>query len=207
MIKINLLPAEFKKAQRPSRHFEFQVPKFGPKAFKIAIILLSFLAGLHFLLVISIFLKSNSLKKLNLKWQTLQPKKIEIDHLNSQINSIEKTVSPIRQLVEKRLLWSKRLNELSDLMTPGIWLEHLSIETQIKDAEKGIILRILNLEGCAAALYGDETSLVGKFIKALQENKDFFQHFSEIKLGPMEKAILENNPIMKFKILCFFRED
>lgn len=207
MIKINLLPDEFKRTQKPKASFEFKMPEFGPKAIKIAVISLSILIGFHILLVISIFLKDSSLKKLDSKWSSLQPQKIEIDRLNSEITAVEKTVLPIKQLVEKRFLWSKKLNQLSDLMTPGIWFTRLSIEIQVKDAQKGDYIRILNLEGCAASLYGDETALVGKFIKALQEDKDFFQHFSEVKLGPMQKAMIEKNEIMNFKVFCIFRKD
>lgn len=206
MIRINLIPVELKKDQKPKASFEFGIPELGPRLLKPALYLLSVLIGLHFLLALSILAKSVSLRTLNYKWQRLQPDRAEVERVNSEIANIEKTAFPIRQLIEKRVLWAKELNQLSDSMSTGVWLTKLFIETQIKDAKKGEYARILNLEGCAASLYGDETALVAKFVKALQADKEFFKYFSDLKLGPMEKGTLESIPVMNFKVFCFFKK-
>ena len=208
MIKINLLPHEFGKAQRPKRSLRLDIPKLGPKLKKLSVYLLSVLAGLHILLGLSIFLKTVSLKKLNAKWQRLQPSRAEVERLNKEIAELEKIIMPIRQLVAKRIIWSKELNQLSDSMVPGVWLTKLFIQSnQVRDAKDNEYVRVLNLEGYAASLYGDETVLVAKFIKAMQDNKEFFKYFRELKMGPMEKATLENAAVMNFKIFCFFKKD
>lgn len=207
MIKINLLPEELKKTPKPSKAFKFDINALGPKAFKALIIFLSALVALHIILVVSIFLKDSSLKRADLKWQKLQPVKIEIERISDESRGIEKRILPIRQLIEGRAMWARRLNQISDLLTPGIWLTRIYQETHLVDTQKGVSTRALNLEGCASSVYGDETALVAKFIKSLQEDKDFSGQFSEIKPGPMEKAMLENNPVMNFKITCFYRGD
>lgn len=207
MIKINLLPTELKSSKSPQRPHDLKIPELGPKTFKVAGYILAILITCHILLIVSIIFKSISLRTLEQKWQFLQPQKTDVEKLNSEVTSLERKFLPVKRLIEERDLWSKRLNRISDLMTTGIWLNKLFIQTQITDSQKAAYVRVLNLEGCAASIYGDETSLIAKFTKGLQEDQEFLQYFRDIKLGPMEKSILDKVPIMNFKITCFFRED
>jgi len=208
MIKINLLPPEVKKAQKQKakKPVAFHAPKLGPKLIKAGIYSLSVLIGFHLILGISILIEGISLKNAGLKWGQLQPDRAEIERVAKEVASIEKFTAPVKELYDKRILWSKELNELSNSITPGVWLSRLFIETQVKNAQKGESQRVLNLEGRASSLYGDETALVAKFIKSLQENKDFFRYFNDIKLGPMETAAVENNPVMNFRVFCYFKD-
>ena len=230
MITINLLPGEFKKkkvekskpedkkadkkrAEEPKRAFKFETVKFdkvltfSPKLFKIGGVVLAVLIGFHLLLGVLLFSEAKALKQLDSQWQPLQPKKLELEKTNSESISIEKLTTPISQLVEARLMWSKKLNELSDLMTPGIWLTRLSVEKQFEEKAAGEFKKVLKLEGCAFSSSEDETSLIGKFIKVLQEDKNFSFDFSQIKLGPIEKAMIEKNTVMNFKVFCVIKKN
>lgn len=204
MIKINLLPKELTKEQKPSKAFQVKFPKIDPKFFKAGIYFLVALIGLNILTAASVVIKSNSLNRLESKWQSLQPDKTEIDRLNSEISDVEKKVLPIKEMMGKRILWAKELNELSNLLTPGVWLNKFFIQKHAGD--KGEYKYVLNFEGCAASLYGDEATLIANFIKAIQGNEEFFRYFSEVKLGPMEKTVIENTPVMNFKIFCAFKK-
>lgn len=208
MIKINLLPPEVKKAQKQKakKPVEFHIPKLGPKLIKAGIYSLSVLIGLHLILGISILFEGISLKNAELKWERLHPDRIEIERIAKEAASIEKFTAPVKELYDKRILWSRELNELSNAITPGVWLSRFFIETQVRNAQKGEFQRILNLEGRAASLYGDETALVAKFVKSLQDNKGFFRYFSDIKLGPMERLTVESNPVMNFRVFCYFKD-
>lgn len=206
MIKINLLPKELKKEQKAKKVSQpLEFPKIGPKLFKAGIYCLCVLLGINMLIIGSTVAKSVSLKHLNNKWQTLQPNKAEIDSLNAQIGGIEKNILPVRNLLKKRILWAEELNALSNLITPGVWLTKFFIQKQ--PAEKGTYKYVLNIEGCAAALYGDEATLIANFVKALQSDREFFKNFSEAKMGPMEKAMVDKMPVMNFKIFCLLRGD
>jgi hypothetical protein len=206
MIKINLLPDELKKSQRQKKAVEFEILKFGPQLRKIAVWSFSVLIGVHLFLFTSVLLKTGSLRHVNSKWQRLGPKKAEVEKLNLEIAAVEKRISPIRQLIGEKMLWSKELNQISNLTTTGIWLTRLFIQPQVLDAQKGVYVKVLNLEGCAASLYGDETSLVAKFVKALQQDKEFSQYFIDIKLGPMERGMLDKASVMNFKVFCKFKK-
>lgn len=220
MIKLNLLPGEFKKkkvADKPKKEKDEKKPKkapiqldkflkFGPQAVKIGRIAGIVLIGLNLVLGTFVLFKQLSLKSLDSQWKPLQPKKAELDKTNSEYATIEKLAGPIRQLVEGRFLWAKKINQVSDLMIPGIWLNRLAIEKQVKDAQKGDYVQTLILEGCAASSFGEETALIGKFIKGLQEAKEFSSDFSEIKSGPLEKTMLEKTPSMNFRVYCVFKK-
>lgn len=204
MIKINLLPKELKKEQKPKKPLpKLEIPKIGPKLFKAGLYLLCALLGINLLVIVSVITKSISLRGAKAAWAALGPNKAEIDALNAQISGIEKDILPVRNLMAKRILWAQELNALSDLMTPGVWLTKFFIQKQAM--EKGDYRYILNIEGCAASLYGDEATLIANFVKALQDNREFFKNFSEAKIGPMEKAALDNMSIMNFKVFCAMR--
>lgn len=205
MIRINLLPDEYKKTKGKGAPFEFNIAKMGPKVLQIAGCSLAALIALHLVLCLFIFLRGSSLKKLDYKWRLLQPKKIEMDHLRADSSAAGKIIAPIKQLVESRMTWADKLNKLSELITPGIWFSRISLEKEARDPQKGTFQKILNIEGFASSAYGDETALVGRFIKALQEDGDFFKDFSAIKLGPMEKQSSDDISTMHFKISCFLK--
>jgi len=180
--------------------------KFGPQFFKAVRYGVVAVIALHLLLGLLLFMKGVSLKTLDAKWQSLQSRKLEIEKVSKEQSSLEKIVLPMRQLTQGACFWSRKLNKISELITAGVWLTRLSTETQGQGA-KGPPSRILELRGYAASAYGDETGLIGKFAKALQDDKDFAGDFSEIKIGPMEKETTENAPVMNFKISCLLKKE
>ncbi|MBI4335271.1 MAG: hypothetical protein HY589_01300 [Candidatus Omnitrophica bacterium] len=206
MIKINLLPREVKKQQGPKRPVEFKIPELGAGALRIGIYSVSALIALHLFAAVSIMLKVGALNKLKSRWRTEEPRKAQIEDLNREVGLIEKKVLPVKELLDKRILWSRQLNALSNAMTPGVWLTKLYIVTRARGAKDQGYDRVLNIEGVAASLYGDEASLIAGFVKAIQGDAEFFKIFSEAKLGPMERAALDKSYIMNFRVFCVFKE-
>lgn len=196
MIKINLLPEELKISQKKKRNIEFKMPVITPRVWRIIGISAGMLAGLHIVFFISIMISTASYKELDKKWQSIQPDRIDAEKLIAQADGIEKKIAPIKKLTQDRILWARELNRISDLMTTGIWMNRLSIQSA----------KTLTIDGCAAALYGDETALIAAFMKALKDDREFSVYFDEIKMGPMQEAELEKNPIMRFKIYCTCRK-
>lgn len=218
MIKLNLLPGEFKKKKVIEKKSKKKttdvlktinldkILKFGPHLIKIGIVFLCLLVTLHFILGGVFFLKQKALRKLEAQWKPLQPKKADLDKVSRERASLEKVVSPIERLIKTKLLWAKKMNQLSDLMIRGIWLKQLSVTSQRVGALEGNSGKVLMLDGCAAFAFGDETSTIGRFLQVLQEDKEFSADFSEIRLGPIEKSALGKDPVMNFKIFCVFSQ-
>ena len=175
MIEINLLPKELKK-----KKIKLELPniKFTP----IIIGVVAFIVFVQLVLSVTLMIKKGyTLKRLEAKWTVFEPKSKELLAMNEQLESLTRKVKNIDSLVAKRLSWTKKLNDLSDLMTPGVWLNSLSID------EVGG-RKILSLKGSVSSSGMDEAALIGKFMKNLKENKSFFKDFSEIALGTIQKT-------------------
>jgi len=219
MIKLNLLPGEFKKKKVIEKKTKKKTTdvlktinldkflKFGPHLVKIGIGLLALLVTLHVILGTVIFFKQKALKKLKVQWQPLQPKKADLDKVSLDRAKLEKVVSPIKRLIKSKILWAEKMNQLSDLMSRGIWLKQISITKESSSRWKKGSRKVLMLSGSAASAFGDETSNIGGFLQVLQEDEEFSSDFYEIKLGPIEKSRLGEYPVMNFQIFCVFKKD
>jgi hypothetical protein len=125
----------------------------------------------------------------------------------------------------KRFSWAKKLNDLSDSMTPGIWLTELSYDEKLGEVQrpalpsplkkKGanenapttekVVLRYLTISGMASSMGEEGTALIGRFIKNLKANNEFYSDFSEIELGTITREKVDDQEVMKFNITCLFK--
>ncbi len=221
MIEINLLPKELKK-----KRSQFKMPDITFIFMPAAVGLVGLLILVQVLLTATIAYKSSQYKGLDKKWNKILPEKTQIDSIKGQIRGVQKKVDAIDKLIVKRTLWSRRLNDISDSMIPGIWLVKLSIDEKTVhfkaktkylpsrkrkasaaagSEEKAKVVRYLNIEGCASSTYGDETATVGRFIESLKENESFFESFSEIELELIERKVIKDIELMKFRLSCYFK--
>jgi hypothetical protein len=109
-------------------------------------------------------------------------------------------------------------------MTSGIWLSELSYDERAgeRQAHPGAsgagkkeasgaraerpVLRYLVLSGYASSMGEEGTALVGKFIKNLKDNSDFFGDFGDIELGSIKSDRVQDQEVMSFKITCLFKD-
>ncbi|MDI6783853.1 MAG: hypothetical protein QME64_07145, partial [bacterium] len=88
----------------------------------------------------------------------------EIAALIEQLQRKEKAIDDLAGM--QRLYWSKKLNELSDLVPQNVKVEHLYLTTDATG------IRTLNIDGVTACRSGEERiKLVGDFITALQDKQ------------------------------------
>lgn len=180
---------------------------FSPKGFKIFCVFLFILIIIHLGLWLSIVVKGNSFKELDAKWQILQPNKIELEKLTLDCAAAEKSLLPVKKLVDDRIVWSKKLNQISDHLVPGIWLDKIYIEENVKNIDTGKIYDMLEIGGFATPLYGNEKELLDKFVKGLQADADFSRPFEEIKPSAVKIESIENNPVGNFRVFCILRRE
>ncbi len=198
MIEIDLLPAELRERKK-----KLPLGKVFKKRTLIAI-----LAGL---VVFQLFLQAliavtnNRINKLQQTWQGLSSQKAQIDQLKAGLAGTSAKVPLIEQLISNRLLWSKQLNKISDLLTAGIWLNELSINKET--AKPSVKAReSLIIQGSAASLKRDEPALIGRFMQNLKDDSSFSAHFSEIELGPIKKRQIGQTEVMDFTLICRFKD-
>lgn len=222
MIEINLLPEELKKRKHSSQKIDVTNINLEKIPFiKIALIA----AGIVVIIQIAVFgfgiLGSVILGTLEKSYKQILPEKREVEQLKSQISKMSKKVSAIDELMVKRFSWAKKLNDLSDSITPGIWLTQLEYDERLIEKAKAaanplkgqegrvatekILERYLIIYGAASSMGEEGTALIGRFIKNLKENASFYSDFSDIELGSIKREQMSGQEIMTFKITCLFK--
>lgn len=233
MIEINLLPEELRKKEPKFKKFDFSAISLDNINIKkmslinIGIIAIAVLAAFHlglFLIGVNSKASLNTVAKKN---EALLPKKTEADSLKNELGLINKKVTAIDGLMVKRFSWAKKLESLSDAITPGIWLTELSYDeksgerivsvakTSNGKSKKGssrsvaekVLFRYLVLSGYASSMGEQGTALIGKFIKSLKDNSQFYSDFSEITLDSIKSDKFQDQEVMNFKITCLFKQE
>jgi Tfp pilus assembly protein PilN len=193
MIEINLLPIEYKRKK-------IQLPDLGKlRIIPIAISVIGFLIGLYLILSIILTVKTNTLNRLNNEWQSILNEKQEADKLKQEVKRLKKKADLIDSLLVDRLLWSKKLNQLSDLMIDGIWLESLTLGER---KEKPTLI----LKGNVVSRKKEETALIGQFMERLRQDEDFFSCFQDIELESIKRRQLGKTEVMEFNLILFLAE-
>lgn len=197
MIEIDLLPLELREKRRIPIEQIFQT--------KLVIAVLGCLVLFHLFLHTIAVINSKRLDILNRNWQSLSSKKAEIDRLKDELAEINQKIPLIEQLISKRLLWSRELNRISDLVIGGIWLSELNLEKQ--EGTKGELTESLIIRGSAASRTKDEPALIGRFMQNLKDDPIFSANFAEIELGPIKKRLIVQTEVMDFILICRFKQD
>jgi len=216
MIEINLLPPELKKKRRK---IELPDISFLP----IVAGLLGVIIIIHLLLGLTLALKAKTLKRLERKWETVLPEKQKADKLKAELTSMRSKVDAIDDLVKNRHSWARRLNDISDTMIPGVWLNKLWLERRViiqelvvksdtgeseakaKAEPKKVIIKTLHLNGSVIVAGGEETATIGKFIRSLKENQDFFSDFRDVESASIQRTKVKEEEIMDFELICHFK--
>jgi len=192
MIEINLLPNDQKAKQKKVLDLK-KIP-----ILPIAVGVIGSLIIVHIVLIVTIRINKIALTKVKKQWEEISPKKTMMDALKKRVAGINAKIGAIEGLTEKRILWAKKLNDLSDLMPSNIWISNLSYD-------KSGQMPSLILDGFAAGTTGEGATYVARFIKAMKNNNDFFKDFRDIELGSMRRSLIDKDEVMNFKIICTFR--
>jgi Tfp pilus assembly protein PilN len=197
MIEINLVPGEVRKSRR-----KIDLPEIP--IIPVLAALIGCFVALQVILGGAIIMCKRQLSGLDKTWQDLAPKKAQFDSIKHEIKGTNTKVRAIEALIEKRLSWSRILNELSNSMVAGIWLNALTY--QEKAGKTALKTRVLTLSGSASAGGEEATRDVARFIKALKANKNFFENFSDVELVSIKKGgSREERELMNFTLVCRFK--
>ncbi|MBL7155565.1 MAG: hypothetical protein ISS90_00290 [Candidatus Omnitrophica bacterium] len=220
MIELNLLPEELKKKKR-----KIELPEIP--IIPIVIWVVAGMVAIQLILGGLIYVSKSQLTRLGKEWESLAPKKSELDEIKKNIADIDKKGQAIDELIVRRLRWSGLLNEISDSLTANIWLrEFFYSERNVTETVKGpkglagrkptakktattraVKVRTLTLSGYALGKGGDATDYITRFVESLKDNKGFAKHFAEIGQGPIKKAIVEGQEVMSFAVICKFNPE
>lgn len=191
MIEINLLPEELRRKKSYGLNLNL-------KAEKIKVLAVS---GITLILVLVIlllslgsFIRKAQVNRLLAKEKNFSSRLYQIDLVNKEIAALKVKMKALDELTNRRFLWAEKLNQLSDLILPGIWFTHV-----YTDAEKALFI-----EGSVISKSEEAMASVGKFMKSVKDNEQFFKEFKNIKLESVQRKNKEERDIVDFKIALYF---
>lgn len=191
MIEINLLPEELRKQKKLDLKLDLEMVD------KIKFLAGGVFAGILILLILLLVIGSAVRKKqivnLMMKEQAIAPKKAQAEEANKDILFLMAKMAELDEITKRKFLWSKKLNELSDLVLPGIWL------TRIYTDPEGRFM----IEGSVISKKEEAMATVGKFMKDIRESQAFFRDFSNIKLESVQRKGTSDRDVVDFKIALY----
>ena len=193
MIEINLLPEELrKKKTEPYFNLNMEAEKLkfwiggGAVGILILIVMILFLGS---------FIRKAQINGLLAREKNFSGRLSQIDSVNKEIAVLKAKMSILDQLTKRKFLWTEKLNQLSDLVLPGIWFTHV-----YTDSENRLII-----EGSVFSKSEEAMASVGKFMKNVKDDQQFFKDFKNIKLESVQRKNKEERDMVDFKIALYFQ--
>jgi Tfp pilus assembly protein PilN len=192
MIEINLLPEELRR-KKSEPYFNLNIGTEKLK-FWIAGCAIGILILIVIILFLGSFIRKAQINSLLAKEKNFSIRLSQIDSVNKEIAILKAKMSVLDQLTKRKFLWTEKLNQLSDLVLPGIWFTHV-----YTDSENRLII-----EGSVVSKSEEAMASVGKFIKNLKDSQQFFKDFKNIKLESVQRKNKEERDMVDFKIVLYF---
>lgn len=229
MIEINLLPEELRKKES----VKLALPSIPALPKKTVLFAIAAVLGLQVLLTAFAFFQKgeviavkNEIAVLKESSKGIAAQKIETTQMRTRLTQID-------QMLRRKFFWSSLLSALTDSVIKGVWLTELSItegnaSPMIKKNELDVPPgrtdaaaqrraasagprtgakppKMLKLEGSVVGP-GEETALIGKFIKKLKSNKLFETLFAEIEPANINQRKIREFDVYDFTIGCMFKD-
>ena len=91
--------------------------------------------------------------------------------------------------VKKKIAWSQKLNDISDRIPRGVWLNKLSFDN-----------KILIIDGSAVSKAKDEMISLGNFVENLKTTPSIIDNLDNIDLGSYQRRQIKVVEVMDFVI-------
>lgn len=217
MLEINLLPEELRQLRKEIK-FDFgNLP-----ILRIGLAVIGGLFLVQICLGIVVKIASSRLTKARAVYQELMPDKQRLDLVKAERFLVLSQIEKLGEFTQGGVQWTRKLSRLARLINPGIWLTRLEVKEELLQKTKEAIdpvtkrmvrqtikvpRRRLEIHGRVISLAGEETAMVGKFIKNLKSDEEFFQHFSDIELETIQRSRIKDVEVMDFKFACYFKDE
>jgi len=156
--------------------------------------------------------KANELAKIDKKATAVKIDPQEALKFKNQQEALEKKISLLEELSSHEFFWVDKMDDLSDCLPRGVWLNDLSLNKKkiTQEVAKGkneeSEQTILTIKGSAIAQrIEDAVSYIGEFVNALKQKPSFSKDFSEIKLNAIYKGTIGKSDVMNFELVCLLR--
>lgn len=193
MIEINLLPEELRK-KKSAPLFDLNIG-----AGRLKFLLIGLAAGVLVLIVMTLsmgaFVRTAQINNLLAREKKFSGRLSQIDSINKEIIALKANKALLDQLTKRKFLWTQKLNQLSDLILPGIWFTHIYTDSENK----------LIIEGSVISKTEEAMAFVGKFMKNVKDDQQFFKDFKSIKLESVQRKNKEERDAVDFKVSLYFQ--
>lgn len=200
MIEINLLPEKLRVKKKQA----LALPALPVVPIVIGVI--GFLIALQLILAVLVQTKKVVFNSLNGKYSSISASHVQATTLENNLKDLSYKIDTVEKLSTSRFKVSKKLNDLSDLMVPGVWLRSIDIRKGESPSEPGVLREALVIEGSSTVSGEKEDSSIGRFVNSLKENAPFSEDFSEIELTRVERKKIRNTEVMDFIVICTFKK-
>jgi len=200
MIEINLLPEKLRVKKKQA----LALPALP--VIPIVIGVIGFLIALQLILAVLVQAKKVVFNSLNGKYSSISASHVQATTLENNLKNLSYKIDTVEKLSTSRFKVSKKLNDLSDLMVPGVWLRSIDIRKGESPSEPGVLREALVIEGSSTVSGEKEDGSIGRFVNSLKESAPFSEDFSEIELTKVERKKIRNTEVMDFIVICTFKK-
>lgn len=192
MIEINLVPEHLRKKRRAKtvlgRNLSFALPQEAVIGLIAgAVILLLFV---HITLQFFIVVRFVQLKGLRHKTSGMSTEKANVDGIVQELKRLQDKYKSVEKIAGgKDISWAKILNQISDSIPRGVWLNRMALNETT-----------LMIQGSAVSKSKAEMINVHNFTTNLKADKEFMSSFSDLELGIIKSRMVGQTPIADFTI-------
>lgn len=193
MIEINLLPEEYRKKKVDfgelfNKYKSLVVPGAG--------ILVAIVVIISFAMLVYPRLLEGKLRKLEDRWKNIEKKYEKVVRLKDRQKRLKGLLDNIDKIVSDRIVWARRLNNISDSLPSEIQL--IELTTMVEKLKDKPQRNVLIISGLVPPYPGERA--IGDFIKGLRENPGFVKDFPDIE--PPSTGV-EPGGFKRFTIKCY----
>ena len=192
MIEINLLPGNLRKKKQFQFNLDLQANSVrligGGAILGVLIVLIIFFS-------VGASIRKAQVSRLIKREQAMAQQTSQAETISRDVSILNAKMAALDEITQRSFLWAEKLNQLSDLILPGIWFTRIYMDSGNR----------LMVEGSVISKKEEAMASVGKFMKDLRENEAFFKDFTNVKLESVERQGLDKRDVVEFKIILYFR--
>ncbi len=197
MIEINLVPQSLRKKKKSSGLLgrTLVIPREAVVGLVGGIVALLLLV--HIVLQSLITVRFVHHKKLQNDLSRIASQKTNVDRIVGELKDLRQRYQAIEAVAgEKNISWARKLNEISDNLPRGVWLNRIMLDGNT-----------LLIQGSAVSKNKTEMINVHNFTSNLKASEAFMNDFRELELGLIKSRNVNLTPVADFTIRADLKED
>ena len=120
----------------------------------------------------------------------MAPEKQSVEDMVNKLRGLQAKIKMIEDLsVGKNIVWSKKINVISDVIPRGVWLKRVALTDEV-----------LFIDGSAVSQKANERFNIHTFATELRNDESFLKDFHNLELGSIQSRKIQQTDIDDFLI-------